>query len=292
MHYLRLVLILVAFALSTNAHASIDPNLPAIAYVNFQTLDPVQPLTVCAQLRIPANTTGKLPAVVIVHGSAGIDSRGKFYAEALNYAGIATLELDMWTPRGLAGGLNRPNHVAKTLPDAYGALKYLSEHPRIDPERIGIMGFSWGGIVSMLTATEPYTTLYTSGALKFAAHLPHYPICYIYNNAAGYDFNSFTGAPVMIQAGELDDYENPDSCPNLVQSLPAAAQAFISVKIYKGATHAWDRLQPEMTVTDPYANEGQGGSVTFTPNPHQASRSRAAAVKFFKRAFCMTGCDR
>lgn len=282
--------ILAATILSITAHAEIiDPNLPIISYVNFQSLDPVSPLTVSAQLRVPTTNAGeKIPAVVIVHGSAGVDSRGKFYAEALNDAGIATLEIDMWAARGWLGGITgRPRGVPETLPDAYGALKFLSEQPSIDPERIGIMGFSWGGVVTMLTATAPYTSLYTGGTLKFAAHVAHYPVCWVYNHVPGYAFNAFTGSPVLIQAGELDAYDEPDTCPKLVKSLPASDQAFISVRMYRNATHAWDRLQPAITVTDPFSHLGKGGQVEFVPNPGKAFQSRSNAVRFFQEAFGM-----
>ena len=156
--YLGLTLVTAIFVVPTHAEI-IDPDLPIISYVNFQSLDPVHPLTVSGQLRVPTTETGeRLPAVVIVHGSAGVDSRGTFYVEALNDAGIATLEIDMWAARGWLGGITgRPRGVPETLPDAYGALTFLAAQPRIDPVRIGIMGFSWGGVVTMLTATAPYT---------------------------------------------------------------------------------------------------------------------------------------
>src|SRR5688572_13980279 len=103
-----------------------DRALPVMSYVNFRSLDSSEPLTVCAQLRVPVATPGRLPAVVIAHGSAGVDSRGAFYAEALNDAGVATLEIDMWAARGWLGGVTgRPRGVPETLPDAYGALKFL-----------------------------------------------------------------------------------------------------------------------------------------------------------------------
>ncbi len=285
----RFLFAIVGTILSAVVHAGIvDPNVPIISYVTYQSLDPVQPLTVAGQLRVPAAATGKLPAVVIVHGSGGIDSRGGFYAKALNRAGIATLEIDMWAARGWLGGIGgRPSGVPETLPDAYGALKFLSEQPRIDPGRIGIMGFSWGGVVTMLTATEPYTHLYTGGLLKFAAHAPNYPVCWVYNRIPGYEFSSFTGSPLFIQAGELDAYDAPDTCPNLVHSLPPAAQTFVSVKVYDGATHAWDRLQPAITITDPFSHLGMGGEVQFIPNPRVALKSRRATVRFFERAFGM-----
>jgi dienelactone hydrolase len=263
-----------------------DRNLPVISYVNFQSLDGVHPLTVSAQFRVPDGTTGKVPAVVIAHGSAGIDSRGGFYAEALNQAGIATLEIDMWAPRGWLGGITgRPRGVPETLPDAYGALKFLSTQPHIDARHIGILGFSWGGVVAMLSATQAYASRFTDGTLKFAAHVAHYPVCWVYNHVPGYEFNSFTGSPVLIQSGELDAYDHPDTGAHLVQSLPAAARSFISLKMYKHASHGWDRLQPAITVTDPFSHLGQGGEVPFVPDPELALQSRSTAVHFFQQAF-------
>ncbi|WP_297854331.1 dienelactone hydrolase family protein [Meiothermus sp.] len=245
------------------------------------SLDATKPLTVAGQLRLPPSSA-KLPAVVIVHGSAGVDSRGSMYAQALNKAGIATLEIDMWAARGLIGGLSRPRGVPETLPDAYGALKYLAERPEIDPARIGIMGFSWGGVVSMLTATAPYTEQYLGKTLKFAAHVPLYPVCWVYNTVPGYEFRSFTGAPVLIQAGERDTYDDPDTCIKLVQMV---GNPSITVKVYPGATHAFDRLEPEIRVNDPFAHKGRGGEVIFTPNPALAQESVQTTVSFFKRVF-------
>lgn len=262
-----------------------DPTPPTVTQVSYRSLDPVKPLTIPATLRIPAVALG-MPAVVIVHGSSGIDSRGPSYAVELNKAGIATLEIDMWTPRGVTGGLNRPAGVPETLPDAYGAYKYLAANPAIDPKRIGIMGFSWGGVVSMLTATKPYTDQYLGGGGKFAAHAPNYPVCWVYNRVPGYEFKSFTGAPVFIQGGNLDTYDLPDTCPNLVQSVQAIVPNLVSVKMYADATHAFDRVtEPTTTVTDPFSHLGRGGDVLFESNPVNAAQARAATVAFFRANF-------
>ena len=40
-----------------------------------------------------AKAGGKLPVVLILHGSTGIDGRGGFHGMALNAAGIGTLEI-------------------------------------------------------------------------------------------------------------------------------------------------------------------------------------------------------
>ncbi|MCP4229232.1 MAG: hypothetical protein GY771_03675, partial [bacterium] len=54
------------------------------------------PKKVKGTLLIPKDVTKPYPAVIIVHGSGGIDGRGAFYAKGLNEAGIATFEIKMF----------------------------------------------------------------------------------------------------------------------------------------------------------------------------------------------------
>ena len=254
--------------------------------VVFPTLHRSEPLAIPATLRRPRQAAGPAAAVVIVHGSAGPDSRGPFYAQALNRAGMATLEIDMWTPRGVKSPLERPKSIQSTLPDAFGAFQFLASDPAIDAARIGIMGFSWGGVVSMLTATRPYATP-ALGATKFAAHAPLYPVCWLYNQLPGFEMVDFTGAPIFIQCGELDAYDLPDSGATLGRALAAIAPGLVTVETYPGATHAFDRTEPAMTATDPMAHLGKGGEVRFAPNPEVAAQARAATVAFFRRTLAV-----
>ncbi|MDB5494109.1 MAG: hypothetical protein JWP86_1446, partial [Phenylobacterium sp.] len=66
------------------------------SYVAFATPS----LTVAGKLNTLQDAAGETAAVVICHGSDGVDGRGDFHAAALNAAGIATLEIDMWAARG------------------------------------------------------------------------------------------------------------------------------------------------------------------------------------------------
>jgi len=263
---------------------------PAVAkrhYVAFPSLGSTTPLQVAGVLNIPTAVQGKMPAVLITHGSSGVDSRGTYHAEELNKAGIATLEIDMWAARGLAGGSEaRPATVQETLPDAYGALKFLSAHPSIDPARIGIMGFSWGGVMSMLTATQKYAAQAAPGQ-QFVAHAPFYPLCWGYNVVPGYDFANLTGAPLFIQAGSADEYDDPDSCQKLVDNLSPADRAHVMLTVYPGATHGFDRLAPAVDAEDSYSHKGQGGIVHVEPSPEAAEASRRAVVAFFQKSFGM-----
>jgi dienelactone hydrolase len=222
--------------------------------------------------------------VVIAHGSSGPDSRGPAYAEALAAAGVSSLEIDMWRPRGLKGGLDRPKLVADTLADVFGAFRYLTTRREFDPLRIGVMGFSWGGVLSMLTATRAVSRRFLRNGERFAAHAPLYPVCWLYNRVDGYEFRDLTGAPILLQCGAADDYDAPDSAANLVASLDPSDRACVETVVYPEATHAFDQVdEAAKVVSDPLAHLGQGGEVRFTPNPELARAARERTAEFFHR---------
>ncbi len=274
---------------------------PSIRFVDVASFDPVTlaPLTVKARLTLPAHgrsascqsAQSGWPAVLVLHGSGGVDLRGDFYVRALAEAGVASLELDMWEARGVTGPENRPALPAYTYPDAFAGLSFLSSYPGIDGDRVGVLGFSWGGVMSMASATEGVVALYGDGVHRFKAHAAHYPICYAYNNpyipnsefgsAAG---NPLTGAPILIQVGELDDYdEGAGPCLALQAGLQESEGALLEVSVYPGAHHGWDRLQVPMVVDDVFSHLGLGGAVEFQPDVEQAMSARRRVVTFFKR---------
>jgi len=266
--------------------ANARTQLPTISYISIPVQTPTENWQVSAQYRVPKiSTSTPLPAVIILHSTAGIDSTGSFYAKALNRVGIATLELDLWGARNLQGGsANRPASPQETLPDVFSALAYLSQNPNIDAARIGVIGFSWGGVLSLLTATEQYMSM-TGAPFRFAGHVAHYPVCWLFNNVPGFELSGLTGAPVMIQTGDRDDYDLPETCPLLVENLAEQDKQFVEVKMYRRTYHAWDRLESKLVVEDPYSHLGQGGQVTLAPNFSSAMKSRYRVVNFFTELF-------
>jgi dienelactone hydrolase len=253
------------------------------SYVAFRTA--AEPALTLAGKLNTISDAGRTAAVVICHGSDGVDGRGEFHAGALNAAGIATLEVDMWAARGTArGAAARPRTPLETLPDAFAAKAFLAAQPEVDPARIGIMGFSWGGVVTLLSATAGAQRL-SGDAPSFAAHVALYPVCWAYEVVPGLSLAELTGAPVLIQAGEADTYDDPDGLDQLLARLPPASRATIRGVTHPGAGHGFDRDLPAQTIVDPFAHKGRGGPVVMEFHPEAAERARELTVDFFREAF-------
>ena len=258
------------------------------AYVAFPNLA-APPLTVAGKLRLPLEddrpADKSMAAVLICHGSDGVDGRGEFYAPSLNEAGIATLEIDMWAARGTGRGAEaRPGSPLETLPDAFGALRFLAAQPEIDPARIGILGFSWGAVVSLLSAVAGNADPLRGAAPGFTAHAANYPVCWLYGQVPALALKGLTGAPVLIQTGEIDTYDDPDAGETLLASLALEDALHIRQITRKGAGHGFDRDLPAKTIIDPAAHNGAGGEVLMEFNPDAALAARQEIVAFFGAA--------
>jgi len=243
-------------------------------------------VTVRGTLRLPEAVRGRLPAVLVLHTSAGYqhDYHSDAFMDALNRVGIATLRIEMFTDSGA-----RPSSTREVQPYTFGSLLYLANHPRIDPQRIGVLGFSYGGVMALIMASLEVNQEYTGGKARFAAHLSLYPVCWIHqqilsgsNRAYGAStYMHLTGAPVHILAGDKDDYDEPDSCPKFVAALPEEARKHVAVTVYPGAHHSFDASLPTREENSSFAHAGRGGTVTLQYDPVAAAKSIAFAVGFF-----------
>lgn len=239
-------------------------------------------------LRLPEGALGRLPAVLVLHTGAGArhDYHSDAFSDVLNRAGIATLWIEMFVDSAA-----RPSSTREVLPLTYGSLVYLAGHAHIDPKRIGVLGFSYGGVVALIMASQEVTQEYTGGKARFAAHLSLYPVCWIHqqvlsgsNTAYGAStYQRFTGAPVHILAGEKDDYDEPDSCPKFVAALPEDARKHVAVTVYPGAGHSFDAALPTREEYSSFAHAGRGGTVTLGYDAAAAARALAFAVEFFSK---------
>jgi dienelactone hydrolase len=183
----------------------------------------------------------RVPAMVISHGSGGIlAGREHEWAARLNRLGIASFVIDSFAPRGIrntAADQTRLSTMANVA-DALTALKLLASHPRIDPARIGIIGFSRGGQVALYTALVPIRRGVIDGELRFAAHIALYPSCNI-----PYHASEVSPAPLLMLLGEADDYTPAPPCLAYAEWFRGRG-ARIQTRTYPGAYHDFDVPQP------------------------------------------------
>ena len=114
-----------------------------------------RPARLTAQLWLPEQTERPSPCMVLLSSSAGVQRhREHYYAQALNAAGTAALIVDSFTGRGVRRTVADQTLVsaAQMEGDAFAALALLRADSRIDPQRIGVMGVSKGGVATLNAA--------------------------------------------------------------------------------------------------------------------------------------------
>lgn len=195
--------------------------------------------TLTGELLFPEGQ-GPFPAVVLAHGCAGNRFVEPAWGAFLRQAGYATFNIDSLRGRGINEVCTQPGALSplQRVPDAYGALRLLATHPKIDAKRVALMGFSHGGIVTMLASTAWAKETFASGGQPaFRAFFPFYPYC----NVVFPERNRLS-APVRIHTGAADDWTPAKPCAELASSLKAAGQD-IAINVYPDAYHSFDQAR-------------------------------------------------
>src|SRR5262245_10396935 len=188
-------------------------------------------------LRLPAGS-GRVPAIVLTHSAGGVaQDRDLAWADRFNSMGIATFVVDSFGSRGVRGFANQPSFVA-SIADVHAALGLLASHPRIDTKRIGLMGFSRGGTVSLTAALEPVHRIGAQTGTRFVAHIALYPGC-----NTRYLAEETTRAPILMLLGGADDQTPPEPCRRYGAWF-AAKGVPVKVVEYPGAHHLFDGAEP------------------------------------------------
>ena len=196
-----------------------------------------KPAIIAGELRIPRAGTDKLPAIIMVHGSGGLSASPDHWARELNVAGVAVFILDSFAGRGIISTVtdqSQLDHLAMAV-DAYRALGVLAAHPRVDPARIAVIGFSKGAVAAVYSANTRFRQLLGPANAEFAAHIGLYTPC----NTAYRDDDKVTGKPIRLHHGIPDDWVSIEPCRAYVARLKQAG-ADVALTEYPESYHAYD----------------------------------------------------
>ena len=203
---------------------------------------------------------GPFPALIVYPSANGLDGDTISWAIAAVQKGYVTLVVDYLRPRNLSpkdvgAGLVQYTQGAK---DALQALAHLRAFSIVDRQRIGIMGFSWGGMAALLAGSAGYRGSIFPGASGFAAAVSFYPGCYYPPSKSGGERNLLRpdhDTRTLILMGAKDNEATPLECDTRVAALKAKGRA-VDMHMYADAGHAWDaKSRDGFRKTDSYGNQ-------------------------------------
>ncbi len=213
------------------------------------------PTTGQGTLYLPAGAApdAPVPAMVLLHGSGGLSpGREHRMGRWLSEQGIAAFVVDYYLPRGMGDeGRYMLRVVAVTefdaVADAYGALRLLSTHPAIDPARIGLIGFSYGGMAVRIAMDERVRWALAPELDGFAAFVDVYGPCFQHLGT-----RATNGAPLLTLRGSEDASNDLAACREREDELRALGVE-VEARVYEGAGHAWEVDVPRRLMEDaPY----------------------------------------
>jgi len=192
--------------------------------------------TIAGVLRFPQGASGRLPAVILLHGSGGVSGSHELWSKHFNEMGIASFLIDSFSARGLTSTsadqalLGRFNMIL----DAYRGADVIGAHPRIDPARIAVIGFSRGGQSALYSSLRRFQQAWAP-RVTFAAHIPLYASC----NPTLIGDTDVSAVPIRQFHGAADDYVPVAPCRAYFERLRAAGRD-AQLTEFAGAHHSYD----------------------------------------------------
>jgi carboxymethylenebutenolidase len=217
---------------SSKAYAAqVDPSDPALASsdVKFNSTDGT---SVSGYLTRPKGD-GSHPAIVVIHENRGLNEHIRDVARRLAKAGYVALAPDLLSRQGgtrsfandeaAIAGIGKLDEESITK-DLTGAINYLKGEKFVRANKIGVVGFCWGG---------GNTLLITTRNKDLAAAVVYYG-----RNPKNLEDVKNINAAVLGNYGEKDTGIT-SQVPKLEEAMKQHGKSF-EYKIYPGAPHAFN----------------------------------------------------
>jgi len=250
-------------------------DLKGSTIVHFPTLNRGQRIEGAGYLFMPPGfTPGRppVPIMFILHGSLGIvNGREDDYAHEFTQMGMAAFIVDSFGPRGITNTVDDQWQISNEdfLRDAFSALNTLSKDPRIDVTRSGVIGFSRGGIIALLSTYIQQRKLYPFIRNRsFAAHYLFYPGC-----TTHFYRNKTTGAPITFFLAKKDNYTGAAPCVDIASELKLNGADVVTI-VYPEVGHDWD-----IAGTESYPNAEVRLNCRFEQQADGTWNEKASGIK-------------
>lgn len=204
------------------------------APVSFPSADPLRLVTLTGSLHRPEGS-GPFPAMVLPHTCGGLAPHILNWAAWLKAEGYVALVVDSFSPRGITNSCGRP-HLRLLLDDGVGALAHLRSLQYVNKDRIGVVGWSSGGMAAIHAASEAEP----SPADGFHAAIAFYPghrRCWMYRNRV----------PILLLLGEVDPANGV--CVDQAKQFQQEGRTVL-LTVYSGAYHGFDQAELGNRIVD------------------------------------------
>ena len=159
---------------------------------------------------------GPFPAIIVFHTSGGLSNYEKIYARNLSEQGYVVLTVDYF------GG------TGTNTTDGY---EYLISLPNVDPDKIGLVGFSRGGRAALWFASRL--------SLMDSEHQISGVVSYYIGNSIVPWIKGTKHPPILFLHGEEDQMVQPIEITNYCE-IQRENGTICDYYIYEGVRHAFD----------------------------------------------------
>jgi len=215
----------------TSHAAQIDPNDPGLtsSEIKYASTDGT---AISAYVTRPKGSEAH-PAVLVIHEWDGIKEQIRDVARMLAKAGYVALAPDLLSRYGgtssfstqeaaIAAGRKLDDEMITK--DLTGGVNYLKGQSFVRPNRVGVIGFCWGGGKALL---------FTTRSKDLSASVIYYG-----SNPANLEDVKNISAPVLGQYGGADE-RITSAVPKLDEAMKKYGKSF-EYKVYPGAPHAFN----------------------------------------------------
>jgi dienelactone hydrolase len=246
------------------------------AVIDFPSATPGAPRRITGSLLVPEGS-GPFAAIVLMHPCHGVLPTTRRWAREFRDAGYVALIVDSWTPRGLTenctpASVDLPN--TERFDDAVGALRYLQARPFVDPARIGVIGWSAGGVYAMALVNGP--SLDRARARGVVVPEPGFRAAVgLYPGGCFSLVRERAVRPLLVLMGDADDWTAPGPCVEMTRAMRERG-APVELVLYPGALHYFDvEEQPRAWLPDVENRNLPGGCCGATVGHDAAAAADA-----------------